>query len=58
MIRKSVKRFSERIMPKQLESAPTVVVFGSRLNWKAERQVGKKEGRLEAAFAILQWNGA
>ncbi|MET4118982.1 hypothetical protein ABIB85_005618 [Bradyrhizobium sp. JR1.5] len=57
MIRKNVERFSDQIMPKQFESGVTVVGFGRRLNWKARGTIAKKEGRPEAAFATLQWNG-
>ncbi|MBW7972477.1 hypothetical protein [Bradyrhizobium sp. BR 10289] len=53
MIRKSVKRFSGRIMPRKFESAATVVGFDRRLNCKAAGMVGKKEGRPEAAFVTL-----
>ena len=53
MIRKSVKRFSDKIMLKTKESGATVVGFGRRLNRKARPMIAKKEGRPEAAFAIL-----
>jgi hypothetical protein len=57
MIRKSVQRFSDEIMPKQFESGVTVVGFGRRLNWKARAMIGKKEGRPEAAFATTVRRG-
>jgi hypothetical protein len=44
------------IMLKQRIGA-TVVGFGRRLNRKAWVMIGKKEGRPEAAFTVLQWNG-